>query len=64
MPECKWCAEDFKPGTWPEHCSEACLVNDMITTLDEKCRQKLQELFEAWLDTQERELAAKYSGVL
>lgn len=62
MPECKWCGEDFKPGTWPGHCSEACLVNDMMNTFDEAYRQKLQDQFEAWLDAQERELAAKYSG--
>ena len=63
MPECKWCGDDFKPGTWPEHCSEACLVNDMENTFDENEREKLQDQFEAWLDAQEAEVTARCEGV-
>lgn len=64
MPKCKWCGDEFEPGTWPDHCSLECLENDMDNTFDEAYRQRLQERFEGWLDAQERELAAKYSGAL
>ena len=53
MAICKWCGEEFEPGTWPEHCSENCLVNDMDNTCTSEEREKLQEKFNRWLKRQE-----------
>lgn len=56
MPECKWCGEPFTPGTWPDHCCENCVVNDIENTWDKEERRKLQERFDQWLQAQEREM--------
>jgi len=52
MAACKWCGEEFTPGTWPEHCSENCLLNDMEATWSPERREKLQDQFEAWREEQ------------
>lgn len=64
MPEytCEWCGEEFTPGTWPDHCSENCLENDMEEAWDPKRRQKLQDTFDRWLDQQEKEMEEAGNG--
>ena len=54
---CKWCGEEFTPGTWPDYCSEGCMENAM----DHPCisieeRAELQERFDHWLERQERKM--------
>lgn len=52
MASCKWCGEPFAPGTWPEHCSENCLLSDTEQTGDSERRAKLQDQFAAWHEEQ------------
>ena len=57
MAICKWCGEEFTPGTWPDYCSEGCMENAM----DHPCisieeRAELQAKFDRWLECQEEEM--------
>jgi len=56
MAICKWCGEEFTPGTWPDYCSMNCLENDMDSTYDPEERVELQRKFDAWLQRLEEEM--------
>lgn len=57
MEKCSCCGKEFVSSCLLAHCSDDCLEKDTKGVWSLERREKLQKVFNGWLEQQEKEMA-------